>query len=111
MDCERKTIKFSKSNNSEKTDSYGKTSTNKVLLTFMFEVMPSKCDNDIDWYVDNGATNTITNNNIFKTLYLFAQAHKTQVIGAIDKVTIEIEATVSEIWNQFSLADVGMYLR
>lgn len=68
------------------------------------------CDND-GWYVDNGATSHITNNNCFKTFEPFSTKHTVttangDIVEAIGEGAINVEAAVNEKWHRLTLENV-----
>lgn len=69
------------------------------------------CDND-SWYVDNGATSHITNNNnCFKTFEPFLTKHTVitangDIVEAIGNGAIDVEAAVNGKWHRLTLENV-----
>lgn len=100
-----------KPNKPESTNSSDKSSTNMTLLIITSVVTPVDCDND-GWYVDNGATSHVTNNNgYFKTFEPFSTKHTVttangNIVKAIGKGAIDVEAAVNEKWYKLTLEDV-----
>lgn len=99
------------SNKAGATVSSSWNSTDMTLLAVTSSVMSMECDSD-SWYVDNGATSHVTNNKeYFQTFELFSTPHTVttangDIIKAIGKGTIDIEAAVYGSWHKMRLGDV-----
>lgn len=83
---------------------------NMALMSVSTEILSTDC-NENSWYVDNGATNHVTNRkDLFQTFEPFLESHKVITangsVEALGKGTIEVEANVNGKWERLLLTEV-----
>ncbi len=83
---------------------------NMALMSVTSEIQATEC-NDLSWYVDNGATNHVTNRkDMYQNFEPFLESHKVMTangcVEALGKGTIEVETAVKGKWNKLLLTEV-----
>uniref|UniRef100_A0A0A9WA41 Retrovirus-related Pol polyprotein from transposon TNT 1-94-like beta-barrel domain-containing protein n=1 Tax=Lygus hesperus TaxID=30085 RepID=A0A0A9WA41_LYGHE len=101
--------------NSRETNSKNSSSNVTVMALLAESAQVLATDHDSEsWYVDSGATNHISHmRDIFDTFQTFSDEHNVKtangdIVKALGKGNIKIEATVNDITHKLTLTDVWL---